>query len=1026
MESRGNRLWQATIALIRNASQLLVAFARHVPGAWAAFSRTRWPERITYYMLVPVLLLLSLWLPPISLRTRVFHLDDPLITPDRGGIVPGPAGARVEIPGKAVQKNMRMAMSMVTAGDVAGAKPGSPEATAAKSLPEGVLARGPWYRLEMRGQKPSRGVVSLPLPADLSAIEVADLYGWDGTAWRWLPSHPGESGLRAEVEQLPTLLMIAQSQLGTPRITMSASTTALAEAESSFINVGGFTPDAAGNVVGQPPDADALRGAGEAKVMLSITNLADGVVRSDTLDNLMADGTLRRSHAQKIVALATSGKYAGVEISYRGLDANLRTEFTAFVAELAQVLHAANRTLAVRVDAPTATNATWDTGGYDWRALGRSVDYLRIPALSDPAAYAAGGQMDLLIGWATGEVDRRKVDLVLSAYCQDTVGGDVTQLSYREALSLLAQDISADRSEPILLPGESLTVSLPKVDQGTLRLDGDAQVYWFRYQDRNGADHTVWLANASSVGRKLQWVGRYALGGITADGVFDEGSDQSIAGTVRAFGDNLAPPAPRFALVWSVADEAGKTIETRVAPLSDPKWQWTAPNNPGNYVIGAAVSDNGGETNLGEASKLGVQVPTPTFTPTPTPTNTPTPTPTPTNTPTLTPTPTRRPTATTAPVAQEEEGATERKEAPAAAPKQPAPPPAVPAGSARAGFGYGIQADLMSDGNHERIFGQIKGIGFNWVKQQIEWFRYNPKPGVYDWGAIDRLVDGANANGINVLLSVVKAPGWARPKGDTDQGPPADVNTYAAFVGAMAERYRGRVKAYEIWNEQNLYYEWGGKGHKLNAARYVELLRAAYNAIKSKDPGAVVVSGALTPTGWNDGDTAIDDRVYLEQMYQSGLARYCDAVGAHPSGYNNPPDADWTSYRDPTTGRAKGHPSWFFRGTMESYRNIMIKYGDGGKRIWPTEFGWASVEGLGVGPANGYEYAADNSEGEQAQFIVRAYQMGRSWGWVGPMFLWNLNFGPVSGARDEKAAFGIVRPDWSPRAAYAALRGMPK
>jgi hypothetical protein len=297
---------------------------------------------------------------------------------------------------------------------------------------------------------------------------------------------------------------------------------------------------------------------------------------------------------------------------------------------------------------------------------------------------------------------------------------------------------------------------------------------------------------------------------------------------------------------------------------------------------------------------------------------------------------------------------------------------------------------------------------------------------VYDWGAIDRLVDGANANGINVLLSVVKAPGWARPKGDTDQGPPADVNTYAAFVGAMAERYRGRVKAYEIWNEQNLYYEWGGRGNKLNAARYVELLRAAYNAIKSKDPGAVVVSGALTPTGWNDGDTAIDDRVYLEQMYQAGLARYCDAVGAHPSGYNNPPDADWTSYRDPTTGRAKGHPSWFFRGTMESYRNIMIKYGDGGKRIWPTEFGWASVEGLGVGPANGYEYAADNSEGEQAQFIVRAYQMGRSWGWVGPMFLWNLNFGPVSGARDEKAAFGIVRPDWSPRAAFAALRDMPK
>jgi hypothetical protein len=291
---------------------------------------------------------------------------------------------------------------------------------------------------------------------------------------------------------------------------------------------------------------------------------------------------------------------------------------------------------------------------------------------------------------------------------------------------------------------------------------------------------------------------------------------------------------------------------------------------------------------------------------------------------------------------------------------------------------------------------------------------------------LDRIVDAANANGVNVLFSVVKAPEWARPPGDTDQGPPADPNTYGAFLREMAKRYKGRVKAYEIWNEQNLYYEWGGRGGKINAAEYVQLLKVGYNAIKSVDPGAVVVSGALTPTGVNDGDIAIDDRVYLEQMYQAGLARYCDAIGAHPSGYNNPPDADWRSWSDPTTPHCKGHPSWFFRGTMESYRNIMIKYGDAHKRIWPTEFGWASVEGLGTAPAQGYGYAADNTEAEQAKYILRAYEMGRSWGWVGPMFLWNLNFAPVAGKHDEKAAFGIVRHNWSPRPAFAALRDMPK
>jgi hypothetical protein len=320
----------------------------------------------------------------------------------------------------------------------------------------------------------------------------------------------------------------------------------------------------------------------------------------------------------------------------------------------------------------------------------------------------------------------------------------------------------------------------------------------------------------------------------------------------------------------------------------------------------------------------------------------------------------------------------------------------------------------------------IQQLGFGWFKQQVEWFRYNSGPGQYDFQALDRVANSAQAAGIKVLFSVVKAPKWARPPGDTEEGPPADPNTYGDFLRALATHFKGRVQAYEIWNEQNLYYEWGGYGHKLNAANYVSLLKVGYQAIKSVDPGATVISGALTPTGWNDGDTAIDDRVYLQQMYNAGLRNYCDAIGAHPSGYNNPPDADWRTWNDPATTAAKGHPSWYFRNTMEDYRNIMVANGDGAKRIWVTEFGWASVEGLGVAPAPGYGYAADNTEMEQAQFIVRAYEMAKGWGWVGPMFLWNLNFGPVAGAQDEKAAFGIVRCDWSPRPAFAALANMPK
>lgn len=366
-------------------------------------------------------------------------------------------------------------------------------------------------------------------------------------------------------------------------------------------------------------------------------------------------------------------------------------------------------------------------------------------------------------------------------------------------------------------------------------------------------------------------------------------------------------------------------------------------------------------------------------------------------------------------------------EAPAApAPAAAAPAPAAPAPrTGGLGFGYGIQGDFISDGNHDRSLGAINAMGFNWIKQQVEWKRFEPAKGSYDWGGLDRLVDNANAAGLTPLLSVVKAPTWARPSGDdrSVEGPPANPQDYADFIGAMAARYKGRVGAYEIWNEQNLWYEWGGQGGRINAAQYMDLLKRAYAAIKAADPNAIVISGAPTPTGVSDGSIAVNDQDYLQQMYDNGLRGYSDCIGIHPSGFNNPPDADWQTAGG---GDFKLHPSFFFKSTMEGYRNIMVANGDRNKKLCPTEFGWASTQNVSRSPAAGYGYAAQISEQNQADYVTRAYQMARNWGWVGPMVLWNLNFGPVSGPNDEKAAFGIVRPDWSRRPAFDALANMPK
>ena len=355
----------------------------------------------------------------------------------------------------------------------------------------------------------------------------------------------------------------------------------------------------------------------------------------------------------------------------------------------------------------------------------------------------------------------------------------------------------------------------------------------------------------------------------------------------------------------------------------------------------------------------------------------------------------------------------------AAAPPVVGAPPPAGAGF----FGYGVQAHMLGGGIAESM-NAVSDLGFDWIKQQVNWSVFGG-----GYGEIGSIVNEAGARGINVLLSVVDAPGAMREPGFDDSvgGPPADPGSYAAYVGGMAGAFCGTaLKAIEVWNEQNLHYEWGNK--PLDPAEYMRLLQAAYVSIKAACPSMLVISGALTPAGSNP-PFAMDDFAYLEAMYQNGLANYSDGIGVHPSGYNVPASVrfEQACATIQQTGNSFNgacdtpHHSWSFRSTMEGYRNIMNVYGDSNKRLWPTEFGWAA--GGAFDPR--YAYANDNSFDEQAQWTVEAYTMMREWGWVGPAFLWNLNFRVVADG-SEKAQWGIVGNDWSPLPVYTALKNMAK
>jgi hypothetical protein len=116
-----------------------------------------------------------------------------------------------------------------------------------------------------------------------------------------------------------------------------------------------------------------------------------------------------------------------------------------------------------------------------------------------------------------------------------------------------------------------------------------------------------------------------------------------------------------------------------------------------------------------------------------------------------------------------------------------------------------------------------------------------------------------------------REPVWAVPPEGvySPNGPPENPQDFGDFCHALAGRYRGRVRAYQVWNEPNLAREWGGRTP--DPVEYVELLRACYIGIKTADPDALVISAGLSPTG-NGPPEAMPDSDYLIGMYE---ARAC-------------------------------------------------------------------------------------------------------------------------------------------------------
>ena len=305
-----------------------------------------------------------------------------------------------------------------------------------------------------------------------------------------------------------------------------------------------------------------------------------------------------------------------------------------------------------------------------------------------------------------------------------------------------------------------------------------------------------------------------------------------------------------------------------------------------------------------------------------------------------------------------------------------------------------------------------RDAGFHWVRQQFQWAALEPdEKGVFvgqfgesTWDVYDDIVAAADAAGLEVIGRLDTSPKWARTGNPHVTTPPDDLDDFGDYVAAVVQRYRGRVRYYQLWNEPNLAVEWGNQAVDARAA--ARLLRTGYERAKEADPDCVILAPALAPTIAN-GPEAMNELAFMQAMYDAGAAAYFDIASVQAYGLRSGPDDRRLGPSDVNFSR----PILF--------RELMVRNGDAAKPIWASEVGWNAPPPDAAEP---YLWGKVNPE-QQARYTVRALQRARDdWPWMGVLNLWYLKQPDDRDMRSQFAGFRLLDPDFTPRPIYRAIQ----
>ena len=351
---------------------------------------------------------------------------------------------------------------------------------------------------------------------------------------------------------------------------------------------------------------------------------------------------------------------------------------------------------------------------------------------------------------------------------------------------------------------------------------------------------------------------------------------------------------------------------------------------------------------------------------------------------------------------------------PFAAPSVPRPARTIPFTDVNP---YGANFFLEGEAEEWKVeksleMAQAAGIGF--VKQQFPWedLQLSPGPNGYwdnrlnksTWQKYDDIVNLAAKYNLQVIARLDRPPAWTRIDNRNPERPPDDYERYGDFVYDVVKHFKGRIHYYQIWDEPNIYPEWGDQPP--DPAAYTRLLRIAYQRAKEADPNVVILSAPLAQTLENSARN-MSDINFLRGMYAAGAGPYFNILFANSYGFAFPPT-------DPPS------PERLNFQRVVLLHEIMVENGDVNKPVWFNEFGWNAAPST---------FAPDKlpwarvSEQVQAQYTVEAVQYARAhWPWAGVFNIWYFRQ-PGSIPLDRADYyFRMVDPGFTPRPVYNAVK----